>query len=345
MRALPRLRRGLQALRGAPLTGPPTPPSPLCPPHSPRYSDGSSNVSELQPVKYRMIDPTAASHVMSGALTAGKWLALPYVSLLLLLVTFQRQIIFPRPAVAADAESTGGDLHYIPSDGVTGKLAVLHFPVVDLKAPTLVYFHGNADQLGWSGAWLGPQFRRRGCAFYAVEYPGYGLSDPPGPDEATLCAAGERAVRFLTDPAPHGLGVDPQKVVLFGQSIGSGVAMHLAAKGLGSRLVLLSAFTSIPEMAQSALLLTRFLPLPLLRYALLDHFDNAAKAPSVTLPTCIIHGDRDEIVPFFMGERLRDLMPHAEFRRLSHTGHNDVFLSDEGAVIRIVTDFAHKMTA
>jgi len=37
-----------------------------------------------------------------------------------------------------------------PSDGVTGKLAVLHFPVVDLKAPTLVYFHGNADQLGWT---------------------------------------------------------------------------------------------------------------------------------------------------------------------------------------------------
>jgi len=231
-------------------------------------------------------------------------------------VTFQRQIIFPRPAVAADAESTGGDLHYIPSDGVTGKLAVLHFPVVDRKAPTLVYFHGNADQLGWSGAWLGPQFRRRGCAFYAVEW-------------------GDNW--DLTTHRPQ--------VVLFGQSIGSGVAMHLAAKGLGSRLVLLSAFTSIPEMAQSALLLTRFLPLPLLRYALLDHFDNAAKAPSVTLPTCIIHGDRDEIVPFFMGERLRDLMPHAEFRRLSHTGHNDVFLSDEGAVIRIVTDFAHKMTA
>ena len=99
-------------------------------------------------------------------------------------------------------------------------------------------------------------------------------------------------------------------------------------------------------MAKAAFgVLTLPLPLSLLQGVVHDHFDNGQKAKSLppSLPVCIIHGDRDEIVPYAMGRTLHELIPHSEFHTLRDTGHNDVFERAE-AVVELITTFAKGKT-
>merc|ERR1712066_398041 len=95
--------------------------------------------------------------------------------------------------------------------------------------------------------------------------------------------------------------------MLMGQSIGCAVAMEMSRRGFGSRLVLLSPFTSTAEIS------SRFYPflipvLSFLPWMVRDPFDNKAKAGDVAVPTLVIHGTEDEIVPFEMGETMAKMI-------------------------------------
>jgi len=105
--------------------------------------------------------------------------------------------------------------------------------------------------------------------------------------------------------------------VLLGQSLGTGVATEMARRGSGARLILISPFTSVPEMARFRI---PFFPASLVRH----RFDNKAKAAGITLPVLIIHGTEDEVVPFAMGERLVSLFPHAQLAPIRGGQHNDL---------------------
>lgn len=82
-------------------------------------------------------------------------------------------------------------------------------------ATTIVYFHGNGDQIGWGGVYLGQLFSERGYSFCAVEYPGYGLAGGET-SEASVLGAAEAVLLHLEESK----GIDRKSMVLFGQSIG-----------------------------------------------------------------------------------------------------------------------------
>jgi fermentation-respiration switch protein FrsA (DUF1100 family) len=223
------------------------------------------------------------------------------------LLAGQRQLIYPAPRPVRTPDRDLGELLRLPST-----VALWSPPAGD--SPVVVHFHGNGEQLADVRRVI-VGLRAGGFGVLAVEYPGYGLAGG-SPSEESLVSAGREALSY----ARERLGVAAARVVLQGQSLGSGVAARLAAEGNGAALVLISPFTSMADLA------ARLFPaLPAARLVR-DRFDTRGVASSVRVPVLIVHGDRDELVPFGMGEELARTFPRARLLRVAGAHHNDLWL-------------------
>ena len=169
-------------------------------------------------------------------------------------------------------------------------------PPPSAQAPVVLYLHGNAGTLGDREARFA-LFRQEGFGVLAISWRGFGGSDG-SPTEAGLMQDGRSALAFLADK-----GVQPSQVVIFGESLGSGVAVQLAADAAArpAALVLDAPFTSTADVAR---LRYWFLPVGLL---MKDQFRSDLFAPNVTVPVMVMHGTADQITPFRFGERLAGL--------------------------------------
>ena len=192
-------------------------------------------------------------------------------------------------------------------------------------ARVVVHFHGNGEQLADLGGVIAA-LRNRGLGVLAVEYPGYGLAGG-SPSERALVSAGEEALAY----AKEKLRVAPDRIVLQGQSLGSGVAAQLCSRGHGSRLVLLSPYTSIPDLASRL-----FRPA---RWLVRDRFDTRAVARALRLPVLIVHGVLDEVIPFSMGDELARTFPDARFVRVLGGHHNDLWLDHAQELTEAISSF------
>jgi uncharacterized protein len=250
-----------------------------------------------------------------------------YAAVTVLAYAAQRRAIFPAPTGTPAPGFEGATLEQVPGPG--GSIVhALHLPGPE-DAPTLVHFHGNGEDLAHVEA-LAREVRAAGLGFYAVEYPGYGLSRAYPPSEEALLAAADAALRHLHDA----LGVSYKRVVLQGQSLGTGVATEMALRGHGARLVLIAPYTSMTDMAAK---LAPFLPARLL---IRDRFDTRSRAPRVAVPVLIIHGSEDELIPVEMARTLAGLFPEARLEIIAGAHHNDLFGSREPRVVAMVAGFA-----
>jgi len=244
-----------------------------------------------------------------------------------MLYALQRRILFPAPPprpLPAHAQTT------LEGRSPRGRRVVALWsphPRSDANTWTAVYFHGNGMQLA-DCAELAPVLHTEGFDFYAVEYPGYGplAGDTPG-EEAILDTASA-----AMDMLRQRLHVPPSRTLLLGQSLGTGVAVWLAARGAGARAVLLSPYRSIPAMAEE-----RFPWLPA-RLLVRDRFDNEALAPSVTIPVRVVHGTDDEVVPFAHGVVLARRFPHGVLFQVEGARHNDLWSDHRRAVVRALRE-------
>lgn len=233
-----------------------------------------------------------------------------YVALCALAFVFQRRLLFPAPVQARPPSAS--KVVQVP-----GGTPMLWRAPSEPEAPVVLHFHGNGEQVA-DVEWLAGLFAERGAGFAAMEYPGYGLAavqSATGPSEASIATAANQAVRFLVDE----LRVSKERLVLSGQSLGSGAAVQLAEAGWGSRLLLLTPYTSLPDVAARA-----FPWLPA-RWLMLDRFDSESRAPRVSIPTLVIHGTRDEVIPFELGRALAAKFPSARLLEVDGAGHNDLW--------------------
>lgn len=248
-----------------------------------------------------------------------------YLFAALMLATLQRGLIFPAPPPRAVPPSSGT---LVEGRSAGGRRVVALWSPLREGAPTVAYFHGNGMQLADS-AELVPALHALGCNAFCVEYPGYGplAGDTPGEEALIDVAAGAMALLR----ARH--GVSPSRTVLLGQSLGTGVASALAARGAGARLALMSPFRSITEVARG---IFPWLPVGLL---LRHRFDTEALAPQVVVPTLILHGTRDEVIPFAHGERLARVFPRATLARVEGGHHNDLWSDHSPRVMSALRGF------
>lgn len=224
----------------------------------------------------------------------------------------QRKLIFPAPQ--GDREPTKG---LVRGDG----FFAMHHP----GTPTVVHLHGNAEAL-WHSEWLAEKYAERGLGFYAIEYPGYGLAGATPVSEDAIYATVEKAIAALERTVPK------DQIVLQGQSLGSGVAVEMAKRGHGSRLILVAPYTSIADVAAEAF---PFLPG---RWLVRDRFESASKAKGISLPVLLVHGSEDEVIPTHMGRTLAGLFPNATLRIIEGAHHND--LIDRPEVLEALTAFS-----
>jgi alpha-beta hydrolase superfamily lysophospholipase len=197
-------------------------------------------------------------------------------------------------------------------DGTTVRALSLSPPAAP-DAKTVVLFHNNREtaeqQLG-----IAEQLQARGLGVVVVEYRGYGGSRDAGlPTEEGLYMDAEAVLGML-----ERRGLSKERTILFGISLGTGVAAEMARRGHGSALVLMSPYTSIPELVRAA----SGVPA---EYMLPDRYETAKKAPRITIPTLVIHGDADEIVPFWMGEQLARTFTLGKLLRVPGGHHGDLF--------------------
>lgn len=177
--------------------------------------------------------------------------------------------------------------------------------------PVVLYFHGNGGSLAHRVA----RFRKLvddGTGLVALSYRGYGGSEG-SPTEDGLIADGRAAYDFARSKYPDA------KIVLWGESLGTGVAVAIAGEHDVAAVVLEAPFTSAADVAFSAY---PFLPVSLL---MKDQFRSDGRIGKVTAPVLIMHGARDRVVPFRLGERLFTMANEPKkFVRFADGGHEDL---------------------
>lgn len=256
-----------------------------------------------------------------------KIIAISYIGVLVILFLLQTWIVFP-------GSSTQGQASAVPRAGVGATVVSLTTPtrehIIALHAlaldedgqvaknakdqPTLIFFYGNAMCLAGAGPLI-DRFRRLGFNVICPDYPGYGASS--GKPSETGCRAAALAV---LDYLVHDQHVEPGRIVVLGWSLGSAVAIDLAARREVGGLAVFSAFTSMVELAHHRF---PFYPVSLL---LRHRFESLDKIRSITVPTLIGHGKADPIVPFAMGQRLAEAAAGpVETLWVDGAGHNDFF--------------------
>lgn len=178
--------------------------------------------------------------------------------------------------------------------------------------PGVLWLHGNAGSIAdrTSELFL---LSRLPASVLAVDYRGYGRSTGSPSEQGLYDDARAAFDALVAQP-----GVDPRRIVAFGQSLGGAVAIQLATERPVAALVAASTFTSLADMAR---LHYGFLaPLARSRYASLE------KIGRIAAPKLFIHGTRDEIVPFEMGRRLYDAASDPKQILAVERGHNDLLL-------------------
>lgn len=237
------------------------------------------------------------------------------------------RLLYPAPQDDAQAPAEGTLLTLTARDGAVVHATELAGPK---DAPVVVYFHGNGVAMG-DELWMARELVRRGLGVVLVEYRGYGLSarkrNPP-PSEDGLYEDAEAVLGAL---AARGIG--PDRIALFGESLGTGVAVEMAARRHASSVVLVTPYTSIPEVASR---LAFGLPV---RSLMRERFDSLAKAAQVHVPVLIVHGTNDAVVPYEMGERLAATLPRARLITVQGGDHNDLFLAQGARLFDAVADF------
>ena len=245
--------------------------------------------------------------------------AIGYAGLTLLLLAFEDRLLF-HPARASDrwieppTSSAFQDINLRTADGtmVHGRW----WPCAGSKQ-TVLYCHSRTGNLGLAlpSTAIADWQREIGASLFIFDYPGYGRSKG-SPSEAGCYAAADAAYDWLV----HSQGITPERITLFGESLGGGVATDLALRRSHRALVLAKTFTSIPDMARTRLLTSASASL------VHNSFDNLSKIDRCPGPIFIAHGDHDRLIPLPQSQQLYQRAPEPKrFFFLKSCDHNDPY--------------------
>jgi fermentation-respiration switch protein FrsA (DUF1100 family) len=224
-----------------------------------------------------------------------KWaLILPlsfYIGLLALMYVAQRSLMyFPESLRTAPAAAGFPEAAEVVLDTTDGERVIVWHVAPRGDAPVWLYFHGNGGALRHRVE----RFRALtadGAGLVALSYRGYGGSSGQ-PTEAGLLADAATAHAFAASRYAA------ERIVLWGESLGTGVAVALAAERPVARMVLEAPFSAAVDVAALAY------PFAPVRWLMKDQFRSDLRIGKVAVPVLILHGDRDNIIPIALGERL-----------------------------------------
>lgn len=226
-------------------------------------------------------------------------LALCYLGVVLVLWLLESRLVYYPVKASADWEPPPTpdvqDVELTSADGT--RIHAWWLPAPGAKGAVL-YCHGNAGNLSHRGSSIVGLREKLGESVLIFDYPGYGRSGGK-PTEAGCYAAADAAYDWLVERQK----VRPENIILYGGSLGGGVAVDLASRKPHRAVVLLNTFTSLPDVGSS---IYPWLPV---RWLMRNRFDNLGKIAKCTRPVFVVHAECDELVPFSHGERLFQACP------------------------------------
>lgn len=234
--------------------------------------------------------------------------ALAYAGYLLLVFSVQRSIVFPGAGAGSAAADT------LPPPGVERLWLDLPFGRVEawlldagVGTPVALFAHGNGELIE---DWSVPMelLRQRGVSVLLVEYPGYGRSDGR-PSRGAIADVFETAFDHVLDRRPPDV-----PIVAIGRSLGGGAVADLALRRPVDGLVLMSTLSSATEVAWRSFLVPSWL--------VRDRFDVRSAVAAYEGPMLLMHGTRDEVLPFANATRIAAARPGLGVVPMA-CGHND----------------------
>lgn len=247
--------------------------------------------------RFRLADAMAGRGVLKGRFM--QWIfigALAYLAVLLVIFVFQRSLLYPGARDKTPLGPLPPGFHEVtttPEPGPTPGIVLRHWyrPPANPKDPVIVVFHGNAGHIGDRAPKMAPLIEA-GFGIFLVGYRGYG-NNPGKPSEAGLSADAYSALDLLADE-----GVTPDRLVLYGESLGTAVAVKMANERPVAAVVLEAPPSSIAAVAQA-----HYWYLPA-RWLVLDQWDSIGRIASISAPLLLLHGGQDRVVPQRFGKRL-----------------------------------------
>jgi fermentation-respiration switch protein FrsA (DUF1100 family) len=240
-------------------------------------------------------------------------LALIYLGMIVLLLALENWFIYKSVTAVEDwTEPPDPGIQDVTLTLPTGERLHAWWLPIPNATGAILYAHGNAGNLSFRGRGVVRWATELNCSVLIYDYPGYGRSTGKA-SEQTCYAAAQTAWDWLRQEQK----VPPAKVLLLGASLGGAMSLELARQHDCRAVVLIKAFTSIPDMAQQ---MFPWLPA---RYLVHHQYDNLAKLPHVHRPVFIVHGTGDQVIPYTHGERLFAAANEPkEFLRLDGDDHN-----------------------
>ena len=254
--------------------------------------------------------------------------AITYISVVLILLALEDSLVFhpyspSRYWLEPPADCEAHDVYLRTADGTT--IHARWYPCPGARGAVLVC-HSRAGNLTLA---VRPEAIRHwheviDASVLVFDYPGYGRSGG-SPSEAGCYAAADAAYDWLVQVQR----VAPERLLLLGRSLGSAVAVQLASRRPHRALILISPFTSLPDVAH---LLCPLLPA---RTLMRNRFDSLARIRNCPGPLLVFHGTRDRTVPFVLGKRLFAAAREPKrFVRVEGAGHDDGVTADFFADLR-----------
>ena len=192
------------------------------------------------------------------------------------------------------------------------------------KNKTLFYFHANAGTLENRIHKIN-HFRQMDINFLIIAWRGFS-GNKGNPSEKGLYEDGRSAIKWLLNK-----GIDEENIIIYGESLGTGVATHLAQNKNFAGIILETPFTSMIDAAKN---FYPYIPVGLL---LKDKFDNKSKIKNINSPVLIMHGEADQIVPFFMGKKMYEIANEPKYSYF--TKHDNHMMEYDENLVKALKSF------
>ena len=251
-------------------------------------------------------------------------LFLMYFSFLALLYVMQRNFLyFPggdRPPIESLTQTIPETISVETEDGIV--FSAWYWPAKGNK-PTLVFFHGNGQAYQF---WVNKAvvYVNEGYGAYFTDYRGYGGVDGK-PTEEGIYIDARAHLKTLFEKK----NLNPEDVIYYGESLGTGVAVQMAAEFQPKALILESAYTATSDVAKS-----RYWMFPV-DILMKDQYRSIDKIEGLTMPKKFIHAKKDMVIPIRFGRNLYKAAPEPKaWTTIEKGGHNDLY--DNGAQLHIL---------
>lgn len=248
--------------------------------------------------------------------------ALIYVGLGLYAYNFAERLIFqPRAASYADDDSI---IKLTTQNG--DRISVKYFPKPDAKY-TILFSHGNGEDIGQIGE-LPRALNEAGFSVLIYDYHGYGTSEGKATIERSYDSI-DTAYNYLV----RTMKVPSDRVIIHGRSLGGAISIDVATRKPCAGLIVESSFVTAFRVMTGATIYP------------FDNLRNTEKISQIKCHALFIHGEKDNVVPFWHGQQLYNNAKEPKYSLwLKNAGHNDVFASSQKEYIQSIQDFSAKIS-